>query len=220
MLLGRLEDEIDDTVRAAVALRRKHFGRADQHRGVAVVAAGMHAAFVFRAMGKRVQLRQRQRVHVGAQPDHRSLPRPHAQAADHAGLGQAAMHVDAEAAERGGDRIGRPLLVEGELRVGVQIAPQCGDALMQFVEGMVVIHGGVSAVNGITASRRDRSQAAFKVSRARLTARSKIGSTGTMAASPRSSCRASAAGATDRARGECGLVNRRMPRSGLTHDRR
>ena len=42
----------------------------EQHRGVAVVPAGMHLAGDGRFVGKVVRLLDRQRVHVGTQPDH------------------------------------------------------------------------------------------------------------------------------------------------------
>ena len=69
--------------------------RAQQHRRVPVMAAGMHLAGDRRGVGELVGLVHVERVHVGAQADRApGLARP--QRADHAGLGQAAMHLDAE----------------------------------------------------------------------------------------------------------------------------
>ena len=46
--LGRLEDEVHGALE--VALLAQHLGGAQQHRGVAVMAAGMHAAGILRAV--------------------------------------------------------------------------------------------------------------------------------------------------------------------------
>ena len=51
------------------------FGRAEKHRGVAVMAAGMHLAGALRGIGLAGRLEDRQRVHVGAQADRRSRRR-------------------------------------------------------------------------------------------------------------------------------------------------
>ena len=72
--LGRLKDEHDRAVELAV------FGevlrRAQQHRGMAVVSAGVHSSFVLRAMFERVEFVDGQRVHVGTQADGaRAVPR-------------------------------------------------------------------------------------------------------------------------------------------------
>ena len=72
-LLGGLEDEIHGAVE--IARRGEVPGGAQQHRGVAVVAAGMHAALVRRAVIEGVRFLHRQRVHVGAQAD-RPAPLP------------------------------------------------------------------------------------------------------------------------------------------------
>ena len=65
--LGGLEDEIDGAVEIA-GLRQVLRGT-KQHGGVAVVAAGVHAAGVLADVGDVVDLQHRQRVHVRAQPD-------------------------------------------------------------------------------------------------------------------------------------------------------
>ena len=65
--LGRLED---DRHRAGeIARLGEIFGGAEQHRGVAVMAAGMHLAGDGRGVGLAGDLGDRQRVHVGAQAD-------------------------------------------------------------------------------------------------------------------------------------------------------
>jgi hypothetical protein len=70
-------------------------GGAEQHGGMPVVAAGMHAPGMLRAVGEFIQLVQVQRIHIGAQPD-RPVAGANLQGADDAGLGQATMHLDPE----------------------------------------------------------------------------------------------------------------------------
>ena len=71
-LLGRLEDHHRGA--GEVARLGKIFRGAEQHRGVAVVAAGVHLAGVGGGVGQPGNLGDRQRVHVGAQPDHLVAP--------------------------------------------------------------------------------------------------------------------------------------------------
>ncbi len=128
VLLGRLEDEVDGAIEAAlVAQSHQRLGRAEQHRRVAVVAAGMHLPLVFRAVRKAVEFGQRQRVHVGAQADGAGAAAA-GQPGDHAGAGQAAMHLDADGLELGGDDIGGALLVKSQFRVGMDVAADGRDA--------------------------------------------------------------------------------------------
>ena len=64
---GRLENQVDGAVE--IAVRGQVVRRAQQHGGVAVVAAGVHLAGVARRVGKAVDFLHGQRVHVGAQAD-------------------------------------------------------------------------------------------------------------------------------------------------------
>ena len=66
-LLRRLED--DDRRAVEAARLGEVFCRAEQHRGVAVMAAGVHLARRLRRPGLAALLVDRQRIHVGAQPD-------------------------------------------------------------------------------------------------------------------------------------------------------
>ena len=124
--LGRLEDHIGGAVE--VARLGEIARRTEEHRRVAVVAAGVHAAFVLRAVLEAVPLVHRQAIHVGAQPDGAAaslfLSRNHA---DDAGLRQSLMHLDAPARELVGDEAGGAALLEGELRMRVDIAPHRGE---------------------------------------------------------------------------------------------
>src|SRR5262249_32139134 len=74
-----------------------------------------------------VLLLQMQGVHVGAQTD-RLLAGPLAlQGADHAGLAQPAMDLDAPRSEPVGDDLGGPLLLEGGLGMAMDIAADGGE---------------------------------------------------------------------------------------------
>ena len=67
-LFGRLEDH--DGVAGEIAGLGEIARRAEQHRGVAVMAAGVHLAGRLGGVRQVGLLLDRQRIHVGAQPDH------------------------------------------------------------------------------------------------------------------------------------------------------
>src|SRR5205085_7359547 len=86
-------------------------------------AAGMHLAVVARAVREAVFLLDRQRIHVGAQPD-RAGRVAEPEAPDDAGASDPAMHLDTEGLQRIRDELGGPPLLEAELRVRVDaVAP-------------------------------------------------------------------------------------------------
>ena len=121
-LFGRLED--DDRRAGEVAGGGEIARRAEQDRGVAVVAAGMHAAGNGRAIGQVGRLLDRQRVHVGAQADRASACALAAlDDADDAALADAGANlVAAEFAQPLGDE-GRGLVdVVEKLGMGVEMA--------------------------------------------------------------------------------------------------
>jgi hypothetical protein len=125
-LLGRLKHQLD---RAGdlVAVLHQHAGDADADGDVGVVAAGVHHAGRLRAVGDVVLLVDGQGVHVEAQ-QHRALAGQAAlEQADHAGLADAALHLVAEGAEFLGDDAGGADLLEAELGVHVQVAPDRRD---------------------------------------------------------------------------------------------
>src|SRR5438067_444797 len=108
-ILRRLEDEMHGAVE--IARLREIARRAQQHRRVSVMAAGMHAPGVLRAMREGVAFEDRQTIHVGAQPDRaRRVADP--ETPDDAGLADAAMHLDAKAFEPLGDVMGGALFLE------------------------------------------------------------------------------------------------------------
>ncbi len=89
-LFGRLEDH--DSVAGEIPGFGEVTGGTQQHRGVAVMAAGVHQARRLGGIRQVGFLLDRQRVHVGAQPDHLDVAlagRPLAlDDADHAGLAE------------------------------------------------------------------------------------------------------------------------------------
>ncbi|MNN29482.1 hypothetical protein D3C81_1430860 [compost metagenome] len=122
--LGRLEEQVNGAIEGLVL--RKVVRRAEQHRGMPVVAACMHLARMLRAMAEGVGLLQRQGVHVGAQADGARA----AAVADHPdkpGGAEAAMHFDAPRLEVARDHVGRALFFEAEFRMGVDIAADRAD---------------------------------------------------------------------------------------------
>ncbi|MOA34686.1 hypothetical protein D3C78_1560740 [compost metagenome] len=95
-------------------------GRAQQHRGVAVVAATVHLAGDGGPVRGIAQFLHVQRVHVGAQADHR--PRAPRHRAHHAGLAQPAMHDGAGPFQFAGHQVGGAEFTESGFRMRVQVA--------------------------------------------------------------------------------------------------
>ena len=65
--LGRLEDKLNRSFEAPVL--GQVTCRTEQHRRVPIVSTRVHLAVVLRSMIERVRLMDRQRIHVGSQPD-------------------------------------------------------------------------------------------------------------------------------------------------------
>ena len=119
-LFGRLEDQHHGAGEAARGGEIPR--RAEEHRHVAVVAAGMHLPRHFRTPGRRSGLGDRQRVHVGAERDPRTVAVPDDR--DHAGPADAGRDlVDAEPAEELGHRRRGLVLLIGELRPAMERPP-------------------------------------------------------------------------------------------------
>src|SRR3984885_13507605 len=119
--LGRLKHQINGAVE--ITLPGQMAGGGQQHRRVAVVAAGVHLAGVHARVGEGVVLADRQRVHVGTQPD-RARGAAVTHDADDTRLAQPAMHRDAPLAQCARDEIRGARLLETELGVRMDIAPQ------------------------------------------------------------------------------------------------
>ena len=146
---GRLEHQVQVAVEAA--RRGQVARRGQQHRGVAVVAAGVHLAEHLARPRLAAGLGDRQRVHVGAQADV-AVGRAGAQRADHAGAAQAAMHLVAPALQSLGHQVGGGVLFVGELRIRVDLAPD-GDHLVFMLADLVERGQGQRCVHGWTSGR-------------------------------------------------------------------
>ena len=138
---GRLEDEVHDAVEAA--MQRQPAGAGQQHRGVSVVTAGMHAAFVLRGMIEGVVFLQGQGVHVGSQPD-RPGRAATAQGADDAGAAHAGRDLDAPGSEFGGDQGSGAVLLIAKLGMRVDVAPDRLDFRLQIEDSFCQHHDGIA----------------------------------------------------------------------------
>ena len=128
VLLGGLEDEVDGAVE--VLGLGQVLGRAQQHHRMAVMAAGVHLAGDRRLVVEAVGLVHIECVHVGAQAD-RPPRGARPQHAHHAGLGQPAMHFQAELLQLGGDDVGGPHFLECRLGMAVNVMPPGSHVLMK-----------------------------------------------------------------------------------------
>ena len=121
---GWLEDQVHRAVK--VGLLSQGGGSAQQHGGVAVVAAGMHAALVLADVPEGVDFRDGQGIHVGADADAAAgvvlAAALAVDAGDDASLAQATMHGQAQGREVCGDLVAGAVLFVFELRIGVQVA--------------------------------------------------------------------------------------------------
>jgi hypothetical protein len=143
VLLGGLKDEVDGAVE--IPCLGKIARGPEQHRRVAVMAAGMHDALMRRGVRAAGLLLDRQRIHVGAQRDG-ALAAAATQRADHAGPGEAAIDRDAESGERRGDEIGCPVLLEGHLRMGMDIVSPRDHLGMELGDAVDDGHGSLRGV--------------------------------------------------------------------------
>ncbi len=134
-LLGRLKDR-HDGARPCVPPVGEHEQRANQASGVHVMPAGMRngdsaAGRIDGYSGARVRqarsFSDRQRVHIGAQHDHRSIPV--AQHRDYASASDASGDVETQGFERGHHGGGRVMFLHRQLGVAVQVAIQLRDLL-------------------------------------------------------------------------------------------
>jgi len=105
---------------------RQMLGRSQKHRGVAIMAAGMHAAGIARDMRKIILLGDMQSIHIGAQC-HRSVARHRSlQDADHTRSRNTAIDRDAKGLEKPGNQRRRVVFLECGFRMGVNPMPPLG----------------------------------------------------------------------------------------------
>ena len=110
----------------------QQLGRADQHRGVRVVAAGVHRAFAARGEIDARVLRQRQRIHVAAEQHRRARLAAIEQRGDTAG-GLVQRHVEGQPVERFEHVLASDRQVVADLRPLVQRAAQRDHVAQQIV---------------------------------------------------------------------------------------
>lgn len=114
-----LENEAHGPVKAA--LLGQQLRCAEQHRRMAVVAAGVHRAGPGRAIGNCPLFRDTQRIHIGTQR-YGAISRSMPQRADHPGATDTFGDlVQAELPQLGGNEGRCPLFLETEFRMGVQV---------------------------------------------------------------------------------------------------
>ncbi len=128
---GGLEDEIHRAVE--IRMRGQVLGRAKQDGGVAVMAAAMHAPRDGGLMLETVVLGHGQGVHVGAQ-SHRFLAAAGAQYAHHTGFPQAGVDFQSQRAQALGHQVGGAGLLEGQLRMRMDVAPQGGQLTVRALD--------------------------------------------------------------------------------------
>ena len=105
---------------AEIAGLGKVFGSAEQHSGVAVMAAGVHLAGNGGAERQVRHLLHRQRIHVGAQAEG-TVAGAVAQRADDAGLADLASDVQAPGFELARDDVGGAVFLKAEFGMSMEV---------------------------------------------------------------------------------------------------
>jgi hypothetical protein len=135
--LGGLENQVHGPIE--IAGLGEVAGGAQQHRRVPVMTAGVHATLMLRAIGEVGRLLDRQRVHIGPQPDGvRGCAR--AQPADHTGAADPTKDFEAEPRELRCDEIGGPTLLEPKLGVGMDIPAPTRQIVSEFCNALDDAH--------------------------------------------------------------------------------
>ena len=121
---GRLENQLYGA--GEITGFGKVFGRAEQHRGVAVMAAGMHFSVILGAMLGRAFFLDRQRIHVGAQADGRTVAAIALDACHHTRTAEPPVYFKPHLRQPFRHEIRGFELLETKLRIGVDMAPPAG----------------------------------------------------------------------------------------------
>src|SRR5215469_13133960 len=160
-LLRRLEN--DDRSARKIARLGEIFGGAEQHGHMAVMAAGMHFAGNGRFVRQAGFFLQRQRIHIGAQPDHLVAGFAPANDAHHPGPPDAGNDfVAAEALELFGHRTGGAMHIEAQFRMGMEIPPPLLDLVVQVSDAVDDRHWGVPVSECVCGTRPQCSKARTK----------------------------------------------------------
>ena len=138
--LARLEHELHIALQLlAAAVQQMH--RAHQHRGVGIMATGVHPSLDFGFEGQVRILRHRQRVHIPAQQNGRALLAAFQR--DHQPAGRWPLrYVEVETGQRLAHRLGGFRQVEAKLRMLVQPAAQADGHRHQVAASLcpVLVH--------------------------------------------------------------------------------
>ena len=141
-LLRRLENHHRRA--GEVARLGEIFGGAKEHRGMPVMAAGVHLAGDGRLIRQAGFLLDRQRIHVGPHADNLAAGFSPADDADHAGAPDAGHDlVAAEALELVGNRGRGAMHVVAQFRMGMKIPPPFFDFAMQIGNAVDYGHRGI-----------------------------------------------------------------------------
>ena len=151
--LRRLEDEVDGAVEI-LGLREIACG-AKEHRRMPVMPASVHLAGIDGLVGEVGLLLDRQRVHVGADAD-RARAGAAAQGADDARMRDPARDLDAPGGELLSHDVAGAVLLEAELRMGVDIAPPFREVVAERGDAIVNRHLDRSFCPGIPYEIRTR----------------------------------------------------------------
>ena len=131
----RLEDKAHGTVEPTFL--GKEFCRSEQHSRVTVMAAGMHRAGILRAVVLRPLFGDAQGVHIGPERDGPVAAAAFERADDPGTTHAFGNFIEAELPQFGGHEGAGALLLEAELRIGVQVTPPGGHISCEGVQ----IHG-------------------------------------------------------------------------------
>ncbi|MNX66104.1 hypothetical protein D3C86_971860 [compost metagenome] len=130
-LFRRLEDDRDGAFE--IAGLGQILRRPQKHGRVPVMAAGMGLAGRLRGPGLAAGLKNRQRVHVGAETDGRTIPVPPLDDADHAGLADAGLDdIAAEGLQFFGHEFRCFEDIIEQFRVLMQMASPAGNVFLHF----------------------------------------------------------------------------------------
>ena len=141
-LFGGLKDHHGGAVK--VARLGQVFGRAHQHGRMPVMATGMHLARGFRGILRPGLLMNRQRIHIGAQPNHPALGvRLALDHRHHPGAANAFHHlVTANGTAELGHLGGGAVHIEQQLGVFVEIVTDRGQLGQHLGKAVLGRHGG------------------------------------------------------------------------------
>ena len=140
---GGLKNQIHRSLKIGVL--GQVLGRCQEHGGVSVVAARVHAPGVDARVGKAVFLAHGEGVHVGPESDGTcAVSKAAFDHAHHPSFAQTRVKGDAPAFEQIGHHFTGAFFLEAQLGVGVQVAPDGGELGGFRDDGVEQMHGRLS----------------------------------------------------------------------------